>query len=115
MRLERLSEKNTMYPDIDVMKTGINLKERIRSAGYSVKEIQQYLHLSCPQPVYRWFKGKALPSVDHFYALSRLLNVHMEELIVPKQHMNSYAAEWSVRRDSMVRLYCYYERIEKIA
>lgn len=72
------------YQNIDMKKTGKLLKTKIEQAGYSVKEIQERLLLSCPQPIYRWFKGKILPSVDHLYMLSRLLGVHMEELLVPQ-------------------------------
>ena len=61
------------------------LKEAIEKAGYTVKDIQKILHLSCPQPIYRWFKGIILPSVDHLYVLSRLLKIHMEDLLVPIQ------------------------------
>ena len=71
-----------MYQPIDQVKTGIKLKMLLKAAGYDVKYIQEYLHLSCPQSIYRWFKGKVLPSVEHLYALSKLLNVHMEELLV---------------------------------
>lgn len=73
-----------MYENIDMEKTGILLKEIIGKAGYTVKDIQKILHLSCPQPVYRWFNGSILPSVDHLYVLSRLLKVHMEDLLVSK-------------------------------
>ena len=69
---------------IDVKQTGLRLKKSIRAAGYDVKTIQNYLHLSCPQPIYRWFKGKLLPSVDHLLLLSNLLGVHMEDLLVVK-------------------------------
>lgn len=74
-------ERNS-YPDIDMKKTGLLLKNRIFSAGYSVKDIQEKLGLSCPQPIYRWFKGIILPSVNHLFVLSQLLGVHMEELLV---------------------------------
>ena len=67
---------------IDMEQTGLRLKQAIQFAGYDVKTVQNYLHLSCPQPIYRWFKGKLLPSVDHLLALSILLNVHMEDLLV---------------------------------
>ena len=77
-----------MYENIDMKKTGLLLKVTIEKAGYTVKDIQNILHLSCPQPIYRWFKGSILPSVDHLYVLSRLLKVHMEDLLVP-QHVHS--------------------------
>ena len=67
-----------MYENIDMKKTGVLLKEMFDKCGYTVKDIQKILHLSCPQPIYRWFKGSILPSVDHLYVLSRLLKVHME-------------------------------------
>lgn len=73
-----------MYQSIDQIKTGAKIKEMLRTAGYEVRDIQKYLHLSCPQSIYRWFKGKILPSVEHLCALSRLLNVHMEDLLVLK-------------------------------
>lgn len=50
-----------MYEHIDMKKTGILLKYRIEKAGYTVKDIQKILQLSCPQPIYRWFKGMILP------------------------------------------------------
>lgn len=71
-----------MYQPIDQVKTGIKLKMMLSAAGYSVRDIQEYLYLSYPQSIYRWFKGKILPSVDHLCALSKLLNVHMEQLLV---------------------------------
>ena len=71
-----------MYNPIDPIKTGKKLKQLLELEGYNVKHIQEYLHLSCPQSIYRWYKGKALPSVEHLYALSKLLQVHMEDLFV---------------------------------
>ena len=74
-----------MYENIDMKKTGLLLKKTIGNAGYTVKDIQKILHLSCPQPIYRWFKGTILPSVNHLYVLSRLLKIHMEDLLVVSQ------------------------------
>ena len=68
--------------NIDVERTGLRLKQAVQNAGYDVKTVQNYLQLSCPQPIYRWFKGKLLPSVDHLLALSLLLHVRMEDLLV---------------------------------
>jgi len=76
--------KNT-YTDIDLIKTGKLLKKLILNAGYSVKDIQEYLQLSCPQSIYRWFSGQILPTVGNLFLLSRLLNVHMEEMLVSKE------------------------------
>ena len=78
------------YPNIDMQLTGLLLEYYIRASGISVKEIQNYLHLSCPQPIYRWMKGKILPSVSHLLALSKLFGVHMENLLVEREYYALY-------------------------
>ena len=62
--------------------TGKKLSYLAKLRGYSVKDIQEYLGLACPQPVYRWYKGIILPSVDNLLRLSELFGVHIEELLV---------------------------------
>ena len=47
-----------------------------------MKELQEYLGLSCPQGVYQWQAGRGLPSVDNLYAVSRLWGVSMNEILV---------------------------------
>ena len=101
-----------MYQPIDQIKTGIKLKMMLKSAGYDVKYIQEYLHLSCPQSIYRWFKGKVLPSVEHLCALSKLLNVHMEELLVKKNSVSViYNIEQCYVQVAQSRLMAYYKKI----
>lgn len=103
------------YPKIDIKQTGILLETMIRSSGYNVKYIQEYLHLSCPQPIYRWFKGKILSSLDHMYALSRLLGVHVDELIVP-QKQNILVRFIERSKDSTAkRCISYYYKLYKVA
>jgi hypothetical protein len=103
------------YPNINLKQTGILLETIIKGAGYNVKYIQEYLHLSCPQPIYRWFKGQILPSLDHMYALSVLLGVHMDELIVPKkQDMLAYFMEHT-KDLTAKRCLLYYYRLCQVA
>lgn len=111
-----MKEKIT-YPNIDMKMTGLRLKRLISNAGYTVKDIQNYLHLSCPQPVYRWYKGQILPSVDHLFMLSELLNVHMEELLVKKNTIPIiYTVEKSCLQTAQRRFVEYYKRLyRKIA
>lgn len=39
---------------IDLKMTGERLKLLTKQHGYTVKNIQEYLGLACPQPIYRW-------------------------------------------------------------
>ena len=77
-----MENANRIYPNINMEKTGLLMREKVSEQGYTVKDVQKYLGLSCPQPIYRWFKGKVLPTLDHLFMLSRMLDVHMEELLV---------------------------------
>lgn len=58
-----------IYPNIDMIKTGQKLKHMLECAGYTPRMLQEYLHLSCVQPIYRWYKGMILPLVDHLLNL----------------------------------------------
>ena len=79
---------------IDIIATGRHLKKLAQRHGYSVKDIQQYLGLSCPQPVYRWYKGIILPSIDNLLKLSELYHLHMEELLIKtEQHIFVFDVE----------------------
>ena len=100
------------YPNIDMAQTGLRIQKYIQDAGMTVAEVQRYLHLSCPQPIYRWYKGKILPSVDHLLSLSELLGVHMEDLLVKKVerldvHITYSSAQFNIRR----RLVLYYRNL----
>ena len=99
-----------VYLNIDMIKTGQKIKECIQKTGYTVKDLQKILKLSCPQSIYRWFKGQILPSVDHLYTSSRILGVHMEELIVAK---NDTAIK--EKHSGEERILLYYRLLKKVS
>lgn len=70
---------------LDVRKTGENLKRAIQDSGYTVRELQELLHMECPQGIYRWMQGKTLPSLDNLYILCRLLGVAIEDVLVEQK------------------------------
>ena len=96
---------------IDMIETGKRLKKLAQKRCYSVKDIQQYLGLSCPQPVYRWYKGVILPSVDNLLRLSELYQVHMEELLVKNGYVLIYDAEKINEKNIEKRLRAYYYKL----
>ena len=71
------------FPVIDQIATGKNILSLRKEKGLSVKDLQEYFGFEEPQAIYRWQYGKTLPSVDNLYALSTLLGVPMEEILVP--------------------------------
>jgi len=96
---------------IDMIETGKRLKKLAQRKGYSVKDIQQYLGLSCPQPVYRWYKGVILPSVDNLLRLSELYQVHMEELLVKTGYILNYDVEKIKKSNFEERIRAYYLKL----
>ena len=70
------------YPVIDLQATGKNIKHLRESRGLSVKELQEYFGFDFPQAIYQWERGITLPSVDNLFALSKKLEVSMEEILV---------------------------------
>lgn len=70
------------FPVIDPIATGKNILSLRQEKGLSVKDLQEYFGFEEPQAIYRWQYGKTLPSVDNLYALSALLDVPMERILV---------------------------------
>lgn len=109
-----MSRKPT-YPNIDMQRTGCKLKHMIETAGYTPRMIQDYLHLSCVQPIYRWYKGIILPSVDHLFMLSELLGVHMEEMLVKKSaEFFAYDITQEDLQATQRRIIAYYKKIYQL-
>ena len=71
-----------MYPTIDLKATGLNIQRLRRQHGLSVRELQGYFGFEQPQAIYKWQRGESLPTVDNLFALSRLLGVPMQEILV---------------------------------
>lgn len=94
-----------------MIETGKRLKKLAQKRGYSVKDIQKYLGLSCPQPVYRWYKGVILPSVDNLLRLSELYQVHMEELLVKNGYVLIYDVEKMNEKNIEKRFRAYHYKL----
>ena len=72
------------FPVRDLTETGKRSKVLCKKADLKPSEIKKQLRLSCVQTVYKWFSGENIPSIENFYALSLMLGVSMEDLIVLK-------------------------------
>jgi len=87
-----------MYSYVDMAATGARLRDMIFESGYNVKSIQDFLELSCPQSIYKWLRGESLPSINHLYMLSRLFEVHMEELLVTRDEVLQEALKKALKK-----------------
>ena len=79
-----------MFPVIDLAATGENIARLRKARGLTVRDLQNWFGFEEPQAIYKWQKGKSLPTVDNLYALGVLLNVPMEDILVtckPQLHI----------------------------
>ena len=86
------------FPVIDPIATGENIMRLRKAKGLTVRDLQSWFGFEEPQAIYKWQKGKSLPTVDNLYALGALLDVPMEEILAqskPKLNNVSNAQQGS--------------------
>ncbi len=71
-----------MVPAIDQKATGRQIRKILKLRGFTVQDVKDRLMLGCVQSVYHWLDGQSLPSLDNLYALSKMLGVPMDRLII---------------------------------
>ena len=71
------------YPVIDLVATGDNIRRLRMERGMTVRDLQSFFGFEEPRAIYKWQKGETLPSVDNLYALGNLLDVPMDQILVP--------------------------------
>jgi len=77
------------FPVIDPVATGANIVRLRKERGLTVRDLQEYFGFEEPQAIYKWQRGKSLPTVDNLYALSAILDVPMDKIIVSFDNTNS--------------------------
>lgn len=70
------------FPTIDLEATGKHIAQLRKERGLSVKDLQNYFGFDAPQAIYKWQRGTTLPSVDNLLALSVLLEVSIDSILV---------------------------------
>jgi len=73
------------YPTIDAVATGGRIEMFRHLKGYSIKELQDYFGFEHPQAIYHWRSGRSLPSIDNLYALAKLFDVLIDDIVVGEE------------------------------
>lgn len=63
-----------------------------------MKQLQKAFGIGAYQSIYDWFSGKSLPSLDNMLALSRLLDIPIEGLVICKNDSMLVASEKDLRK-----------------
>ncbi|MBQ8554595.1 MAG: helix-turn-helix transcriptional regulator [Clostridia bacterium] len=70
------------FPLIDVRATGQNIDHLMKQRQISVRTLQTYYGFDTPRAIYKWLRGEHLPSVDHLFALGKLLRVPLQDILI---------------------------------
>lgn len=113
---EKDKKEEFKYPIIDVKRTGSLLRLICKCKNLTVKDIQKKLHIASNQAIYDWFNGKTMPSLNNLYALSCLINIPMEGIIITKKQNDSYFV-WNVCyvENNRPRIFEYFKRLQRSA
>ena len=93
-------------PVIDMVRTGQNIARLRKQAGLSVRDLQDVFGFATPQAIYKWQRGQSLPAVDNLYALSALLDVPMNDILVSSNHSEISICTMSGRPEPVAHLFC---------
>lgn len=69
------------FPLVDIVATGRKIHELRLAKNLKVHDIALFMGFESDQAVYKWQRGESLPTIDNFYALSRLLEVSIDEIL----------------------------------
>ena len=69
-------------PAVDMNATGKRIELLRKSAGISVRQLQDVFGFGTPQAVYKWQRGDALPTVDNLVVLAAVLDVKVDDILV---------------------------------
>lgn len=69
-------------PIIDMKSTGQNIIYLRRKQGLTVRQLQALLGFATPQAIYKWQNGTSLPTIDNLVALSCILCVPIDAIII---------------------------------
>ena len=72
------------YPVIDLVRTGANIRRIIKESGRTVADTGHMLGIADKSTLYKWCRGDALPGIDNMLALSVLLGVTINDMLVTK-------------------------------
>ena len=66
---------------LNLDKTGINIKGYIKNSSCTFEDLAESLNLASPRVIYDWINGDKLPSIVNLVKLSKMFNVHLEDIL----------------------------------
>lgn len=70
------------YPVLDARATGARIRELRIACHLRVEDVAKFMGFESEQAVYKWQRGDSLPTVDNLYALSRLFETSVDNILI---------------------------------
>lgn len=84
------------YPVLDMVATGARIKELRKEHHLTVEQIADYMGFDTGQAVYKWQRGESLPTVDNLFALSRLFQTTIDDILIERQEADEESASFII-------------------
>ena len=68
-----MKESEQIYANLNMKKTGENIRSRRERLGMNRPDIQKKMGLAGVQSVWNWEKGKKMPNIENLFALAEIL------------------------------------------
>ena len=105
-----MKRRSRMYPTIDMKATGIRIRQLMDERRLTVKDIRRYLNLASVQSIYHWLNGQSMPTIDNLYALSALLGISIDSMIIGSRNHPVQTLTGAF----YIRMHTYYKKAVKL-
>ena len=82
------------YPILDLQATGEQIRKLRIQNRISVADVCEYMGFENPQAVYKWQRGESLPTVDNLFALSRLFETPIDNILCETEEAEASFLFW---------------------
>ena len=69
------------YPVLDAKATGARIRELRKEKKLKVEDVSRFMGFESAQAIYKWQRGDSLPTVDNLYALSKLFETSIDDIL----------------------------------
>jgi len=69
------------YPVLDAIATGARIRELRKARHLKVADVAEFMGFESEQAIYKWQRGDSLPTVENLFALSRLFETTVDDIL----------------------------------
>ncbi len=97
------------YPVLDMVATGARIKELRKAHHLTVEQIADYMGFDTGQAVYKWQRGESLPTVDNLFALSKLFQTTIDDILIERQEADEESASFDLCDPKLAVYYSFFQ------